>query len=134
MDDIKLFENNRIRSLWDEEKEEWLFSIVDVVGALTESDNPRDYWYWVKQRMSNDEKSELSTICRQLKLRATDGKLRVTDVADLQGIFRLILSLPLTQQAVDFVKLIENMVNFELKKTEKTQHYGKTYFTTYRQY
>lgn len=117
MDDIKLFENNRIRSLWNEEKEEWLFSIVDVVGALTESDNPRDYWYWVKQRMSNDEKSELSTICRQLKLRATDGKLRVTDVADLQGIFRLILSLPLTQQAVDFVKLIENMVNFELKKT-----------------
>lgn len=110
MDDIKLFENNRIRSLWDEEKEEWLFSIVDVVGALTESDNPRDYWYWVKQRMSNDEKSELS-------IRATDGKLRVTDVADLQGIFRLILSLPLTQQAVDFVKLIENMVNFELKKT-----------------
>ena len=66
--EIKLFEGNQIRSAWDNEKEEWYFSVVDVVGVLTESKNPRDYWYRVKKRMTDEEKSELSTICRQLKL------------------------------------------------------------------
>ncbi|MDO4431614.1 MAG: BRO family protein [Lonepinella koalarum] len=94
MNEIKLFENRKIRSIWDGEQEEWLFSIIDIVGALTESTNPRDYWYRVKQRMSDEEKSELSTICRQLKLRAADGKNYLTDVADLQGIFRIIQSIP----------------------------------------
>ena len=61
---IKLFEGNQIRSLWDSEQEEWYFSVVDVVAVLTESDKPRDYWYRVKKRMSDEEKSELSTICR----------------------------------------------------------------------
>lgn len=93
-DDIKMFEGSQIRSVWDNEKEEWYFSIVDVVGSLTESNNPRDYWYRVKKRMSEEEKSELSTICRQLKLKAPDGKMRLTDVADMQGIFRIIQSVP----------------------------------------
>lgn len=93
-DDIKMFEGNQIRSVWDNEREEWYFSIVDVVGSLTESNNPRDYWYRVKKRMSEEEKSELSTICRQLKLKAPDGKMRLTDVADMQGIFRIIQSVP----------------------------------------
>lgn len=91
---IKLFEGNQIRSVWDSEKEEWYFSVVDVVAVLTESDKPRDYWYRVKKRMSDEEKSELSTICRQLKLKAPDGKMRETDVADMQGIFRIIQSIP----------------------------------------
>ena len=91
---IKLFEGNQIRSLWDSEQEEWYFSVVDVVAVLTESDKPRDYWYRVKKRMSDEEKSELSTICRQLKLKAPDGKMRETDVADMQGIFRIIQSIP----------------------------------------
>ncbi len=91
---IKLFEGNQIRSVWDSEQEEWYFSIVDVVAVLTESDKPRDYWYRVKKRMSDEEKSELSTICRQLKLKAPDGKMRETDVADMQGIFRIIQSIP----------------------------------------
>ena len=94
MDEIKLYENKQIRSAWDDEKEEWYFSVVDVVGSLTESNNPRDYWYRVKKRMSEEEKSELSTICRQLKLKAPDGKMRLTDVADMQGIFRIIQSVP----------------------------------------
>ena len=92
--EVKLFEGNTIRSVWDNEKEEWYFSVVDVVGALTSSPNPRDYWYRVKKRMSEEEKSELSTICRQLKLKAPDGKMRETDVADMQGIFRIIQSIP----------------------------------------
>ena len=93
-DDVKMFEGSQIRSVWDNEREEWYFSIVDVVGYLTESNNPRDYWYRVKKRMSEEEKSELSTICRQLKLKAPDGKMRLTDVADMQGIFRIIQSVP----------------------------------------
>ena len=92
--EVKLFEGNTIRSVWDNEKEEWYFSVVDVVGALTDSANPRDYWYRVKKRMSEEEKSELSTFCRQLKLKAPDGKMRETDAADMQGIFRIIQSIP----------------------------------------
>ncbi|WP_439287889.1 BRO family protein [Lonepinella sp. BR2904] len=94
MSNIKLFENSQIRSIWDAEKEEWFFSIVDVVQALTESPNPRDYWYRVKKRMSDEEKSELSTFCRQLKFRALDGKMYKTDAADMTGIFRIIQSIP----------------------------------------
>ena len=93
-DDGKMFEGSQIRSVWDNEREEWYFSVVDVIGSLTESNNPRDYWYRVKKRMSEEEKSELSTICRQLKLKAPDGKMRLTDVADMQGIFRIIQSVP----------------------------------------
>lgn len=93
-DDVKIFEGSQIRSVWDNEREEWYFSVVDVIGSLTESNNPRDYWYRVKKRMSDEEKSELSTICRQLKLKAPDGKMRLTDVADMQGVFRIIQSVP----------------------------------------
>ena len=91
---IQIFEGKKIRSVWDNEKEEWYFSVVDVVGALTDSVNTRDYWYKMKKRMTDEEKSELSTICRQLKLKAPDGKMRLTDVADIQGIFRIIQSIP----------------------------------------
>lgn len=93
-DAVKIFEGSHIRSVWDNEKEEWYFSIIDVIASLTESSNPRDYWYRVKKRMSDEERSELSTICRQLKLKAPDGKMRLTDVADMQGIFRIIQSVP----------------------------------------
>lgn len=93
-DDVKIFEGSQIRSVWDTEREEWYFSVVDVIGSLTESNNPRDYWYHVKKRMSEEERSELSTFCRQLKLKSTDGKSYKTDVADMQGIFRIIQSVP----------------------------------------
>lgn len=92
--EIKLFEGNQIRSLWDSEKEEWYFSVVDVVGVLTDSKNSRDYWYRVKKRMTEEEKSELSTFCRQLKMESSDGKKYNTDAADIQGIFRIIQSIP----------------------------------------
>ena len=92
--EVKLFGDNKIRSVWDNEKEEWYFSVVDVIGALTDSPNPRDYWYRVKKRMSEEEKSQLSTFCRQLKFKAADGKKYSTDAADMQGIFRIIQSIP----------------------------------------
>ena len=89
-----LFEDNEIRSVWDSEKEEYYFSVVDVINALTDSKNPNDYWYRLKTRMSNEEKSEVSTKCRQLKLKSKDGKYRETDVLDTKGILRLIESVP----------------------------------------
>lgn len=92
--EIKLFEGKQVRSAWDNEKEEWYFSVVDVVAVLTDSKNSRDYWYRVKKRMSEEEKSELSTFCRQLKLTSSDGKKYETDAADMRGILRIIQSIP----------------------------------------
>lgn len=94
MDEIKLYENKEIRSIWDEEKEEWYFSVVDVVGVLTESENPNNYWKVLKKRLK-DEGSELVTYCNQLKMKShKDGKMYKTDVADMKGIFRIIQSIP----------------------------------------
>ena len=91
--DIKLFEGNQIRSSWNSEKEEWYFSIIDILGVLTESENPRKYWSVLKTRLKK-EGNELATICSQLKMKASDGKMRKTDVADMQGVFRIIQSVP----------------------------------------
>lgn len=93
MNEIKLYENKEIRSAWDEEKEEWYFSIVDVVGVLTESENPQVYWRVLKKRLK-EEGNETVTNCNGLKMKAADGKMRLTDVADMQGIFRIIQSIP----------------------------------------
>lgn len=71
---IALFEGKRIRRIWDEENGKWWFSVVDVVEALTDSLDPKDYWYRMKVRVRSEDGIELSTICRQLKLEATDGK------------------------------------------------------------
>jgi len=89
-----LFESSEIRSIWDSEKEDYYFSVVDVIRALTNSTNPRNYWNMLKKRMS-DEGSELYTKCVQLKMKsAKDGKNYVTDVLNTEGIFRLIESVP----------------------------------------
>ncbi len=93
MNEIKLYENKAIRSVWDKEKEEWFFSVVDVVGVLTESVDPTAYWRKLKQRLK-EEGNETVTNCHGLKMAAKDGKMRMTDVADLQGIFRIIQSIP----------------------------------------
>lgn len=89
-----LFEGKEIRSHWNANEEEYYFSVVDVISALTNSKNPNDYWYRLKSRMSEEEKSEISTKCRQLKLKSKDGKYRETDVLDTKGILRLIESIP----------------------------------------
>tara|TARA_Y100000034_G_C6777457_1_gene347227 strand:- start:138 stop:470 length:333 start_codon:yes stop_codon:yes gene_type:complete len=90
---IKLFENKRVRTEWDSEKEEWYFSIVDVVAVLTESPNPRKYWSVLKTRLKQ-EGSQLTTNCSQLKMLASDGKKYNTDVADTEQLLRLIQSIP----------------------------------------
>lgn len=88
------FEQHSIRRLYDEEKEMWFFSVIDVVAALTDSVNPRDYWFRMKVRARTEDGLELSTICRQLKMKASDGKLRETDCANVEGLFRIIQSIP----------------------------------------
>lgn len=89
-----LFEGKEIRSIWDSDKEDYYFSVVDVIEALTDSTNPRNYWNMLKIRLSEDEKSQLYTKCVRLKLKAHDGKMRETDTLDTEGILRLIESVP----------------------------------------
>lgn len=90
---IQLFQEKRIRTLWDEEQEKWYFSIVDVVEVLTDSKDPTAYWRKLKQRLKADG-NETVTNCHGLKMQAADGKMRMTDVADQEQLFRLIQSIP----------------------------------------
>ncbi len=90
---IKLFEQKQVRSMWSEDEEKWFFSVVDVIGILTESDRPRKYWNDLKSKLKI-EGSELSEKIGQLKMIAEDGKMRLTDVGDTEQLFRLIQSVP----------------------------------------
>ena len=90
---VKLFEEKQVRSVWDEEQEKWYISIVDMVGILTDSPNPRKYWSVLKTRLKA-EGSQLATNCSQLKMQSADGKFYKTDVADTEQLFRLIQSIP----------------------------------------
>ncbi|MBQ5388164.1 MAG: hypothetical protein IIU55_03710 [Paludibacteraceae bacterium] len=90
---IQLFDNAKIRVAWDDEKEKYFFSVVDVLHVLTDSANPQTYWRVLKKRLL-DEGNETVTNCNALKLPSADGKMRLTDVADLEGIFRIIQSVP----------------------------------------
>ena len=97
MDNVKLYEDQPIRTAWDEEKEEWYFSVVDVVGVLTEQPDTRHsstYWAVMKKRLIAEGADELLTNCKQLKLTAQDGKKRLTDVADTEQLLRIIQSIP----------------------------------------
>ena len=129
-----LFEGKEIRSIWDKDKEEYYFSVVDVIAALVSPKDPSDYWTTLKRRMIKEEKSELPTNCRKLKMKSNkDGKMYKTDTLDTEGIFRLIESVPspkaepfkvwlakLGRQKVDEVfdpsKGIDEMIDFYLKK------------------
>src|ERR1019366_1130612 len=93
MSDIKLFEDKKIRSSWNEEEERWYFSVIDIIEVLSDSPRPRKYWNALKTKL-NEEGSELSHKLGQLKMEAEDGKLRVTDVADTEQLLRLIQSIP----------------------------------------
>lgn len=90
---IKLFEEKQVRTLGDAEKEKWYISIVDVIAVLTESIDPNAYWRKLKQRLK-EEGNETVTNCNGLKMQAADGKMRMTDVADTEQLFRLIQSIP----------------------------------------
>ena len=90
---IQLFDEKKVRTVWDEENEEWYFSIVDVVGVLTDSPNPNNYWKVLKNRLKK-EGSQLVTNCNQLKMQSADGNYYKTDVASTDQLFRLIQSIP----------------------------------------
>jgi hypothetical protein len=90
---LQLFEQKQVRSLWNEEEEQWYFSVIDVIQILTDSLDPKDYWYRMKKREKLSG-IELSTICRQLKMEATDGKKYATDCSNTQGLLRIIQSVP----------------------------------------
>lgn len=130
---LNLFEDKEIRSIWDKDKEDYYFSVVDVINALAEPKDASDYWTTLKRRLIKEEASELPTNCRKLKMKAQDGKMRETDTLDTAGIFRLIESVPspkaepfkvwlakLGRQKVDEVfdpsKGIDEMIDFYLKK------------------
>ena len=93
MDKVQIFQDKKVRTHWDAEREEWYFSVVDVIGVLTDSPDPRNYWKVLKHRLK-EEGNETVTNCNQLKLLAPDGKMRLTDVADTKQLLRIIQSIP----------------------------------------
>ena len=111
---VQLFEDKKVRTLWDAEQEKWYISIIDVIEILTNSDRPRKYWSDLKAKLQK-EGSELSEKIGQLKMEAEDGKLRVTDVADTEQLFRLIQSIPSPKAEIK--------VNSILKKVRKASYY-----------
>ena len=90
---IKIFENKQVRTAWNADQEEWFFAVVDIIEVLTDSSNPQTYWRVLKKRLK-DEGNETVTSCNALKLKAPDGKYRLTDVTDIEGMFRIIESIP----------------------------------------
>jgi len=113
-----IFQDKKIRRLWH--NDEWFYSIIDVVRALTDSVNARDYWYKMKIRLTDEEKAELSTICLQLKMPAEDGKLRETDCADKEGIFRIIQSIP-SQKAEPFKRWLAKVGKERIDEIENPE-------------
>jgi hypothetical protein len=103
---IKIFEEKKVRTLWDADREKWFISIIDVIAILTESIDSNAYWRKLKQRLK-EEGNETVTNCHGLKMKATDGKMRMTDVADTEQLFRLIQSIP-SPKAELFYKMSES--------------------------
>jgi len=112
---LKLFDEKKVRTIWDDELEKWYFSIVDIVGILTDSPNPRKYWSVLKNRLTK-EGSQLTTNCSQLKMLAADGKKYMTDVADTEQVFRLIQSIP-SPKAEPFKLWLAQIANERLDET-----------------
>jgi len=115
-DKIQLFQDQSIRTHWDEDKELWYFSVIDVIAVLAENTRPRKYWSDLKKKL-NDEGSELSEKIGQLKMKATDGKMRSTDVADTQQLLRLIQSIP-SPKAEPFKRWLAKVGAERVEETE----------------
>ncbi len=130
MSNIKLFESKKIRSVWDNEAQRWLFSIVDVIAALTESQNPQVYWRVLKKRLLA-EGNETFTTCNALKMPASDGKLRLTDVADTEQLLRLIQSIP-SPKAAPFKRWLARVGYERLEEIENPELATKRMRELYR--
>ena len=115
-DKIQLFEEKKVRTVWNDETEEWYFSVVDVVGVLTDSPNPNNYWKVLKNRLKK-EGSQLVTNCNQLKMQSSDGKYYKTDVANTEQLFRLIQSIP-SPKAEPFKLWIAQVANERLDQMQ----------------
>lgn len=138
MTNLKIFESKQIRSDWNEEEQEWYFAVVDVVAVLTDSADPKDYWYRMKKR-EKVSGFELSTICRQLKLVAADGKKYASDCASKQGLLRIIQSIPspkaepfkqwLAQVGAERIAEIENpeLAQARIRATYKAKGYSDSW-------
>ncbi|MDA3838950.1 MAG: Bro-N domain-containing protein [Candidatus Delongbacteria bacterium] len=131
MNKIKLFQDKKVRSIWNEEEQKWYFSVVDVIGILTESPNPRKYWSVVKLRLKKED-SELTTICSQLKMEAKDGKYYMTDVSDVEGLFRIIQSIP-SPKAEPFKRWLAKVGYERLEEIENPELAAKRMKEIYRQ-
>ena len=117
MASIKIFEGNKVRSYWDEEKEEWFLSVVDVVSALTESKNPRRYWSDLKKKLKKEGYAEVYDKIVQLKMQASDGKMRKTDAIDLQTFFRVVQTIP-SPKAEPFKRWLAQLATERLQEIE----------------
>lgn len=133
MSNIKVFEDKKVRTEWNVEKEDWYFSVVDIVGILTDKDydNARKYWNKLKQRLK-EEGSELVTFCHRLKLPAQDGKLRETDVLDTKGILRLVQSIP-SKKAEPFKMWLAQVGSERLDEIADPQKAMDRAIATYRE-
>lgn len=112
---IKLFGEQKVRTIWDDQVEKWLFSVIDIIAVLTESENPRHYWTVLKGRLKNDG-NETVTNCERLKMLSNDGKMRMTDVADTEQILRLIQSVP-SKKAEPFKMWLAKVGNERIDET-----------------
>lgn len=127
---IQLFEQKKVRTIWDEEQEKWYFSIVDVISVLTDSTNPQTYWRVLKKRL-NDEGNETVTNCNGLKMQAPDGKMRMTDVADTEQLFRLIQSIP-SHKAEPFKQWMAQVASERLDQMQDPELSIEQAMTDYR--
>ncbi len=126
---IAIFKGKQVRKIIY--NNEWWFSVIDVVEALTDSVNPRDYWFKMKIRVKNEDEIELSTICRQLKLQASDGKMRETDCANTEGMFRIIQSIP-SPKAEPFKRWLAKVGYERVKEIEDPELATKRTRTLYK--
>ena len=117
----KLFKNETIRTVWDKETEKYYISVVDIVGVISESKDPQSYWRKLKQRLK-EEGNETVTNCHGLKLKAKDGKYCMTDVVDIEGMFRIIESIPSKNAELKNMELEENLVETVVNKTNRLNY------------
>ena len=127
---IKLFEEQKVRMEWDDEKEKWFFSIVDVCAVLTGSKDPQAYWRKLKQRLK-DEGNETVTNCHALKMKAADGKMRLTDVADMEQMFRVIQSIP-SPKAEPFKQWMAKVASRRIDQMQDPELNFEQAYTDYR--
>ena len=130
MSNIKLFQSKQIRSLWNEEEQQWYFSVIDVVGALTDSVDPSAYWRKLKQRLIS-EGNETVTNCHRLKMQAADGKMRLTDVANTKDMLRIIQSIP-SPKAEPFKQWLAQVGSERIAEIENPELAQKRIRDTYR--